>query len=47
MPLVNDDDQPLIPDQFRKVIEARALWLYAMYDEAAELAAKADNEYFL
>ncbi len=47
VPLVSDNDQPLIPDQFRKVIEARALWLYAMYDEAAELAAKADNEYAL
>lgn len=45
--LVADNDEPLIPDQFRKVIEARALWLYAMYDEAAELAAKADNEYNL
>lgn len=43
--LVNNDDEPLVPDRFRDVIVAYALWLYAMYDDAAELAAKANAEY--
>nr|UVX62918.1 MAG: Tail tubular protein [Bacteriophage sp.] len=45
MVLVNDLDEPNIPDKFRKVIEAYALWLYAMYDDSAELAAKSEAEY--
>lgn len=43
--LTADDDQPLVPDRFRRAIIAYALWLYAMYDDAAELAAKANAEY--
>ncbi len=43
--LVADNDQPLIPDRFRYVIINRALWLYAMYDDSAELAAKAETEF--
>lgn len=43
--LTNNDDEPLIPDQFRDVIESRALWMYAMYDGAEELTVKADAEY--
>lgn len=48
--LVNDNDQPLIPDRFRYTIINRALWLYAMYDDSAELAAKAEaafNEWLI
>lgn len=43
--LALDTDEPLIPDQFRRTITSYALWLYAMYDDAAELAAKAQAEY--
>lgn len=43
--LINDLDEPNIPDKFRKVIEAYALWLYAMYDDSAELATKSQAEY--
>ena len=40
-----DTDEPLIPDAFRRTITAYALWLYATYDDAAELAAKSQAEY--
>lgn len=43
--LVLDNDEPDIPDQFRLTICAYALWLYAMYDDASELAVKAQAEY--
>lgn len=43
--LVEDADQPLVPNRFRPVIVNYALWLYAMYDDSAELAAKAQAEY--
>lgn len=45
MVLVNDEDEPNMPDKFRKIIESYALWLYAMYDDSQELAAKAQGEY--
>lgn len=40
-----DTDTPLMPDRFHRAIENYALWLYAMYDDAAELAAKSNAEY--
>lgn len=43
--LVNDSDTPLVPARFCNTIVAYALWLYAMYDDAAELAAKSQAEY--
>lgn len=43
--LSNDDDEPNIPDQFRKIVESYALWLYAMYDDSVELSNKAQAEY--
>lgn len=45
MVLTNDLDEPNIPDQFRKIVEAYALWLYAMYDDSVELANKSQAEY--
>jgi hypothetical protein len=45
MVLTNDLDEPNIPDQFRKIVEAYALWLYAMYDDSVELATKSQAEY--
>lgn len=43
--LVADTDEPLVPDRFRTTIVNYALWLYAMYDDSAELAAKSEAEY--
>lgn len=40
-----DADEPLTPNRFRNAISSYALWLYAMYDDAAELAVKANSEY--
>lgn len=43
--LVNDNDEPLVPNRWRFAIINYALWLYAMYDTSEELAALARAEY--
>lgn len=40
-----DNDVPMLPDRFHRTITNYALWLYAMYDDAAELSAKSNAEY--